>query len=88
LTPNSATSSFELPSGKILQREEWPDAREFLESFSLNRRIDVHHRQLSLHESGELHGMGERRRVRGGEISGMKNPPKWEHRCVDRRTGS
>jgi len=63
--------------------EEWPDAREILEVFALDHGVDVHHRQLSLHEAGELHGMGERRRVRGREISGMKNPAKRMHRCVD-----
>ncbi len=64
--------------------EEWPDAREILEALASDRGVDVHHRQLSLHEAGELYGMGERRLVRGGEISGMKNFVKWEHRCVDR----
>jgi hypothetical protein len=44
----------------------------------------VHHRQLSLHEAGELYGMGKRWLVRGGEISGMKNFVEWEHRCVRR----
>jgi hypothetical protein len=56
--------------------EERPDAREILEVFC---RVDVHHRQLSLHEDGEHDGMGERRRVCSGEISWMKNPAKWEH---------
>src|SRR5580765_3615473 len=59
--------------------EERSDAREILEFFALDRRVDVHHRQLSLHEAGELHGVGERRRIRGGEISGMKDLSKWEH---------
>jgi hypothetical protein len=44
--------------------EKWSDAREILEVFARDRGVDVHHRQLSLHEAGELHGMGERRRVR------------------------
>ena len=48
-TPNFATSSFE--------------QREILEVFSLDGRVDVHHRQLSLREAGEFHGMGERRLV-------------------------
>jgi hypothetical protein len=60
--------------------EEWPDAREVLEVFVPDRRVDVHHRQLSLHEAGELHGMSERCQVCGGEISRMKDPSKWEHR--------
>src|SRR4029079_15313067 len=64
--------------------EERPDAREILEVFSLDRRVDVHHRQLSLHEDGELDGMGERRRVCSGEISRMKNPAKWKHKYVFR----
>ncbi len=43
--------------------KEWSDAREIFEVFAFNRRVDVHHRQLSLREAGELHGMGERRLV-------------------------
>ena len=65
--------------------EEWPDAGEILEALAPDRRVDVHHCQLSLHEAGELYGVGERRLVRDGEIGGMKNLVKWEHRCVDRR---
>jgi hypothetical protein len=53
--------------------EERPDAREILEVFSLDCRIDVHHRQFSLHKNGELDGMGECRRVCSGEISRMKS---------------
>src|SRR5262245_45580676 len=64
--------------------EERSDAREIFEVFSLNCWVDVHHRQLSLHKEGELDGIGECRRVCGGEISGMKNPAEWEHRYVDR----
>ena len=64
--------------------EERPDAREILEVFPLDCRVDVHHRQLSLHEEGELDGMGERRRVCSGEVSGMKNLAKWKHQYVDR----
>jgi len=60
--------------------EERSDAREILEVFAFDRRVDVHHCQLPLHEAGELHGVGERRRIRGGEISGMKDPSKREHR--------
>ena len=63
--------------------EEWPDAGEILEALAPDRRVDVHHRQLPLHEAGELYGMGERCLVRDGEISGMKNLANWEHRCVD-----
>ena len=42
--------------------EEWPDARKILKVFAPDRRVDVHHRQLSLHEAGELDGMSKRRR--------------------------
>src|SRR3954468_20675532 len=59
--------------------EERPDPREILEVFSLDCRVEGHPWQLSLHEDGELDGVGERRRVCSGEISRMKNPAKWEH---------
>ena len=53
--------------------KEWSDSRKVFEVFALDCRIDVHHCQLSLHEAGELHGMGERRRFPGGKIRGMKD---------------
>ena len=39
--------------------EERPDAREILEVFVLDRLVGADHRQLSLHEAGEIHGVGD-----------------------------
>jgi hypothetical protein len=68
--------------------EKWSYARGILEVLTPDHGIDVHHCQLTLHEKGELHGMGERRRVRGREISGMKYSAKWEHGCAFAVMGS